>query len=151
MVCSPCQTSMIELLLQKQLAFKYIHNKGSVLNTLLLLLEDSLSVFFLHYKTLEICDFFKELYFFYRISSNKCRASNTVCNFQSMKSPVELNSLLSKFFCYITWYVISPDQTRLWTTCKRGLYVKSFCFFETIPYRFKNYKLNKRRSFGCPH
>ena len=26
-----------------------------------------------------------------------------VCNFQSMKSPVELNSLLSKFFCYITW------------------------------------------------
>ena len=27
----------------------------------------------------------------------------SVCNFQSMKSPVELNSLLSKFFCYITW------------------------------------------------
>ena len=27
----------------------------------------------------------------------------TVCNFQSMKSPMELNSLLSKFFCYITW------------------------------------------------
>ena len=23
--------------------------------------------------------------------------------FQSMKSPVELNSLLSKFFCYIAW------------------------------------------------
>ena len=23
-----------------------------------------------------------------------------------MKSPVELNSLLSKFFCYITWFVI---------------------------------------------
>ena len=65
-----------------------------------------------------------------------------VCNFQSMKSLVELNSLLSKFFCYITWFVISPDQTRLWTTCKRGLYVKSFCFFETIAYRFKNYKLN---------
>ena len=33
----------------------------------------------------------------------------SVCNFQSMKSPVELNSLLSKFFCYITWYVKSPD------------------------------------------
>ena len=32
-----------------------------------------------------------------------------VCNFQSMKTPVELNSLLSKFFCYITWFVISPD------------------------------------------
>ena len=29
----------------------------------------------------------------------------TVCNFQSMKSPVELNSLFSKFFCYITWFV----------------------------------------------
>ena len=35
--------------------------------------------------------------------------SRSVCNFQSMKSPVELNSLLSKFFCYITWFVISPD------------------------------------------
>ena len=34
---------------------------------------------------------------------------HTVCNFQSMKTPVELNSLLSKFFCYITWFVISPD------------------------------------------
>ena len=33
----------------------------------------------------------------------------TVCNFRSMKSPVELNSLLSKFFSYITWFVISPD------------------------------------------
>ena len=27
----------------------------------------------------------------------------TVCNFQSMKSPVELNSFLSKLFCCITW------------------------------------------------
>ena len=34
---------------------------------------------------------------------------NSVCNFQSMKSPVELNSLFSKFFCYTTWFVISPD------------------------------------------
>ena len=34
--------------------------------------------------------------------------SNSVCNFQSMKSPVELNSLFSEFFCYITWFVISP-------------------------------------------
>ena len=56
----------------------------------------------------------------------------SVCNFRSMKTPVEQNSLLSKFFCYITWFVISPDETRLWTTCKRGLYVKSYCFFETI-------------------
>ena len=44
--------------------------------------------------------------------------TSTVCNFQSMKSPVEMNSFLSKFFCYATWFVISPDQTRLWTTCK---------------------------------
>ena len=33
----------------------------------------------------------------------------SVCNFQSMKSPVELNSLLSKFFCYVTWFVIPSD------------------------------------------
>ena len=40
----------------------------------------------------------------------------SVCNFQSMKSPVELNSLLSKLFCYITWFVVSPvrrDSRRL--------------------------------------
>ena len=42
-----------------------------------------------------------------RLNSSVCYS--TVCNFQSMKSPVELNSLLSKFFCYITWFVISPD------------------------------------------
>ena len=35
--------------------------------------------------------------------------NNTVCNFQYMKSSVELNNLFSKFFCYITWFVISPD------------------------------------------
>ena len=33
---------------------------------------------------------------------------STVCNFQSMKSLLELNSLSSKFFCYITWCIISP-------------------------------------------
>ena len=40
----------------------------------------------------------------------------TVCNFQSMKSPLELNSLLSKFFCYITWLLyqlIRRDSGRL--------------------------------------
>ena len=51
----------------------------------------------------------------------------TVCNFQSMKSPLELSSLFSKFLCYFTWFVISPDQTRLWTSYKRGLHVKSYC------------------------
>ena len=38
------------------------------------------------------------------------------CNFQSMKSPVEMNSLLSKFFCYITWLLyqlIRRDTGRL--------------------------------------
>ena len=39
------------------------------------------------------------------------RTLYSVCNFQFMKSPVELNSLLSNFFCYITWFVLSPDQT----------------------------------------
>ena len=29
--------------------------------------------------------------------------SNPVCNVQSMKSPLQMNSLLSKLFCYITW------------------------------------------------
>ena len=66
-----------------------------------------------------------------------------VCNFQSMKSPVEQNSFLSKLFCYITWFVISPHQMRHWTTYRPGLYVKSFCFFETIAQQFKNYKLKK--------
>ena len=27
-----------------------------------------------------------------------------VCNFQSMKSPVKLNSFFLKLFCYITWF-----------------------------------------------
>ena len=38
----------------------------------------------------------------------KCQSS--VCHFQSMKSPVEPNSLFSKFFCYITW--LDDLQTR---------------------------------------
>ena len=41
-----------------------------------------------------------------------------------MKSPMELNSFFSKFFCYITWSVMSLDWTRQWRTCKRSLYVK---------------------------
>ena len=28
----------------------------------------------------------------------------SVCNFQFMKSPVGLNSLFLKYFCYITWF-----------------------------------------------
>ena len=44
----------------------------------------------------------------------------TVCNFQSMKSPVELGSLLFKFFCYATWL----DERRHWRHCKRGLFAK---------------------------
>ena len=35
--------------------------------------------------------------------------SYSVCNFQSMKSPVELNSLYSKFICCITWLLLSAD------------------------------------------
>ena len=65
----------------------------------------------------------------------------TVCNFLSMKSPVEINSLLSKFLCYIALSVISLDWKRRWTTCKRGLYFKSYCFFETTAKRITNYKL----------
>ena len=43
--------------------------------------------------------------------------SSTVCNFQSIKSPVELNSFFSKLFCYL---------------------------FETVAEWFKNYKLIKK-------
>ena len=46
---------------------------------------------------------------FLEVASRQPASSRPVCNFQSMKSPVELNSLLSKFFCYITYFVISPD------------------------------------------
>ena len=61
----------------------------------------------------------------------------SVCNFQSMNSAMELNSVFSKFFCYITRFVTSPNQTREWTTCKRGFYVKYYCFSETITYGLK--------------
>ena len=40
----------------------------------------------------------------------------SVCNFQSTKIPVELNSLLANFFCYITWLLyqlITRDTGRL--------------------------------------
>ena len=55
-----------------------------------------------------------------------------------MTSPVELNNFFLKFFCYITYF----NETRHWTPCKRGLFVKSHCFFETIAQRFKNYNLS---------
>ena len=32
------------------------------------------------------------------------RQLSSVCNFQSIKSPVELNNLFLKFFCRITWF-----------------------------------------------
>ena len=53
-----------------------------------------------------------------------------------------MNSRFSKFFCYITWFLKSPDQTRHWTTYKRGRHVKSYCFFEKIAWLFKNNKLS---------
>ena len=33
----------------------------------------------------------------------------SVCKFQSINRPMELNSLFSKFFCHITRFVTSPD------------------------------------------
>ena len=64
-----------------------------------------------------------QLGYFFKKWTNK-----TDCNFQFMKSPVKMNSLFLKFFCYITWL----DEMRHWGPCKRGLYDKSCCFFETI-------------------
>ena len=62
----------------------------------------------------------QKLYFHILIPHRMIRLNSdkSVCNFQSMKSLVELNSLFSKLFCYITWFSISPDQTRQWATCK---------------------------------
>ena len=88
---------------------------------------------------------------FFLLSRRDDQINTTVCNFQSMKSPVELNSLLSKFFCYITWFVISPYQTRQWTTSIRGLYVKSYCFFEAMAQRVKNCKLFIKNYFSFLH
>ena len=42
-----------------------------------------------------------------------------------MENTVELNSLLLKLFCYITWL----DERRNWRTCKRGIFFKFYCFF----------------------
>ena len=60
-----------------------------------------------------------------------------VCNFQSIKCPLELNSLLLKFFCYVTWF----DERRNWRPCKRDLHFKFYSLFEIVPSWFKNYKL----------
>ena len=57
-----------------------------------------------------------------------------------MKSPVELFLYPVELFLYHLVCYIMIRQTPHWTTCKRGLYVKSYCFFETIAQRFKNYK-----------
>ena len=48
-----------------------------------------------------------------------------ICNFQSTKSSVELNSL---FLSYIIWF----DETQHWRPSKRDLYIQSYRFFETI-------------------
>ena len=53
----------------------------------------------------------------------------SVCNFQSMKRPVELKHLLLKLSLYVACF----DERRYWRSCKCGLFVKSHCFFETIP------------------
>ena len=56
--------------------------------------------------------FQKKLFLSFTLYDNLIRLQfwyKTVCNFQSMKSSVELKSLFSKIFSYITWFVISPD------------------------------------------
>ena len=62
------------------------------------------------------------------LNYNMNRNNIPVCNFQSMKSPMELNSFFLELFCYI----ICSDEMRNWMPCKRGLYVKRYCFFEII-------------------
>ena len=40
-------------------------------------------------------------------------------------------------FCYFIWF----DESWNWRLCKWSLFVKCYCFFETTPWRFENYKL----------
>ena len=40
------------------------------------------------------------------------------CDFQSAKSFAELNSLLSKLFCYVTWF----DERQFWMSCNKAAY-----------------------------
>ena len=49
-------------------------------------------------------------FLWFYILSRSATGEVTVCNFQSMKSPVELNILLSKFFCYISWLAAALDD-----------------------------------------
>ena len=55
----------------------------------------------------------------------------SVCNFQSMNSPMELNSLFSKFFCcitrFVTWHLIR---------CENGKLAKALMFFWNNSLRF---------------
>ena len=60
----------------------------------------------------------------------------SVCNFQSMNSSMKLNSLFSKFFCYITRFVTWHLIRR-----KNGRLAKAFMFFWNNSLPFKNYKL----------
>ena len=48
-----------------------------------------------------------------------------VCNFQSMKNPVELNSLFSKFFCYVTWLDATQDDLQTSTLCQILLFLRN--------------------------
>ena len=72
----------------------------------------------------------KQRHFHLMLKKHNCTAfftiyrkenANSVCNFQFMKSPKELNSFYQNSFVILQW-----------TTCKRGFYVKSYCFFETM-------------------
>ena len=63
----------------------------------------------------------KRLSEWWKLISNIC---STVCIFQSMKNLVELNSLFSTYFCYITWLDSTVDDLQT-----RPL-LKSYCFEE---------------------
>ena len=59
-------------------------------------------IFFLHYCTFSDSTLKNVFWWIFGLGIvDKFRFS--VCNFQSMKIPMELNSLLSKIFCYMTW------------------------------------------------
>ena len=56
------------------------------------------------------------------------RSTFTVYNFQSMKSTVEMDSLLLKFFYCITWF----DERQYWMSCKRSPFFKSYCYILAV-------------------
>ena len=69
------------------------------------------------------------------------KSKSAVCNFQSMKSSVELNSLLSKFFYYITWLLYQLIR------CDTGRVANEA--FTSNPFVYSKQQLNGLKITNC--